>query len=203
MGPLHFQARCCRRRLNLAFVFIVYFVLLYISFDWWLCAFVVLGLVFPHQAKRFDWETSPKWPILCQVWCKILTQSTRYKTNITLNEKQVNWQWHTGCWLQYVADEMCSACPTNTVVQHMWLHITPLCVRTCFSWMFLLTNEQMLIMISVFFRMLIWCLFASWCYSCVVLRSYVAILLVCCVFWLCLYSEHLAITPTGLKNDQR
>jgi len=30
-------------------------------------AFVVLGLVFPHQAKRLSWGTSPKWPILCRV----------------------------------------------------------------------------------------------------------------------------------------
>jgi len=27
-------------------------------------AFVVLGFVFPYQAKRLAWETSPKLPIL-------------------------------------------------------------------------------------------------------------------------------------------
>ena len=41
-------------------------------FDLWMCAFVVLGLVFPYQAKRLAWGMSPKWPILCQVERKIL-----------------------------------------------------------------------------------------------------------------------------------
>jgi len=38
-------------------------------------AFVVLGLVFPCQAKTLAWGTSPKWPILCRVGRKTLTQS--------------------------------------------------------------------------------------------------------------------------------
>jgi len=39
----------------------VYFVLKYISFDWRLRAFVVLGLVFVHTEPRdWLWETSPK-----------------------------------------------------------------------------------------------------------------------------------------------
>jgi len=37
-----------------------------------MCAFVVLGLVFPYQAKRLAWRTSPKWPILCRLGCKTL-----------------------------------------------------------------------------------------------------------------------------------
>jgi len=40
-----------------------------------MCAFVVLGFAFPHQTKRLAWGTSPKWPILCWVWRKTLTQS--------------------------------------------------------------------------------------------------------------------------------
>ena len=56
----------------------VYFVL-YISFDWWICAFVVLGLVFPYWAKRLAWGTSLKWPILCQVGRKTTTQSISLK----------------------------------------------------------------------------------------------------------------------------
>jgi len=40
-----------------------------------MCAFVVLGLVFPYQTKRLAWETSLKWHILCWVECKTLTQS--------------------------------------------------------------------------------------------------------------------------------
>ena len=46
--------------------FLVVFIL-YISFDWWMCAFVVLGFVFQYQAKKLTWETSLKWPILCRV----------------------------------------------------------------------------------------------------------------------------------------
>jgi len=38
-------------------------------------AFVVLVFVFPYQAKRLAWWTSPKWPILCRVVCKTLTNS--------------------------------------------------------------------------------------------------------------------------------
>jgi len=40
-----------------------------------MCAFVVLGLVFPYQAKTLAWGTSTKWPILCRVGCKTLTRS--------------------------------------------------------------------------------------------------------------------------------
>jgi len=36
-----------------------------------MCAFVELGLVFPHQAKG----TSPKWPILCRVGRRTTTPS--------------------------------------------------------------------------------------------------------------------------------
>jgi len=55
----------------------VYF--LYISFDWWMCAFVVLRLVFPCQGKRLAWRTSPKWPILCRVGRKTTAQSINYE----------------------------------------------------------------------------------------------------------------------------
>jgi len=40
-------------------------------------AFVVLGFVFPYQAKRLAWGTSPKLPILCRVGRKTLTQSIK------------------------------------------------------------------------------------------------------------------------------
>jgi len=56
IDPLRFQAGCPKRRLNPTLVFCVYFVFWYISFDWWIRAFVVLGLVFfPYQAKRLAW----------------------------------------------------------------------------------------------------------------------------------------------------
>ena len=37
--------------------------------------FIVLGLVFPYQAMRLAWETSPKLIILCREGRKSLTQS--------------------------------------------------------------------------------------------------------------------------------
>jgi len=51
-----------------------------------MCAFVVLGLVFPYKAKRLACGTSPKWPILCRVGHKTLTQS--------INQSMKRWgQW--------------------------------------------------------------------------------------------------------------
>ena len=44
-------------------------------FEWWVRAFLVLGLVLPHQAKRLAGGTSPKWPVLCRVGHKTLTQA--------------------------------------------------------------------------------------------------------------------------------
>jgi len=35
-----------------------------------MCAFVVLGLVFPYQAKILAWGTSLKWLVLCRVESK-------------------------------------------------------------------------------------------------------------------------------------
>jgi len=40
-----------------------------------MCAFAVLGLVFPYQAKRLAWGTSPKWPVWCWVGRETTTQS--------------------------------------------------------------------------------------------------------------------------------
>jgi len=51
-SPSPFPDRMLSEATELGFSFLcVYFVLLYVSFDWWICAFVVLGLVFPYQAK--------------------------------------------------------------------------------------------------------------------------------------------------------
>jgi len=47
-----------------------------------MCAFVVLGLVFPYQAKRLAWGTSPIWPVLCWVGRKTLTQSINQSVTI-------------------------------------------------------------------------------------------------------------------------
>ena len=79
IGPFRFWAGYHRRQLNLALIFCVNFVLYYISFDWWMCAFVVLGLVFfpyqANQARRLAWETSSKWQIFCLVGRKTTTPS--------------------------------------------------------------------------------------------------------------------------------
>jgi len=53
----------------------------YISFDWWMCAFVVFGLAFPYKAKRLAWGTFLKLPILHRVWRKTLTQSIQSSCN--------------------------------------------------------------------------------------------------------------------------
>jgi len=68
IDPLLFQAWCRKRWLNLALVFCVCFVLQYISSDWWMRTFVMLGLGF-SQTKPGDWlgETSPKW-LFCVEW---------------------------------------------------------------------------------------------------------------------------------------
>jgi len=60
-----------------------------------MCAFVVLGLVFPHQAKRLACRTSPIWPILCRAGRKTLTQSIISKVSVL---KQVEEE-TKGSWL--------------------------------------------------------------------------------------------------------
>ena len=49
----------------------------YISFDWWMRAFVMFSV---FHTKPRDWfgEASPKWPLLCRVGRKTTTQSTAY-----------------------------------------------------------------------------------------------------------------------------
>jgi len=83
------------------FISFVYFVLEYICFGWWMCAFVVLGLVFfaAYQAKRLAGETSPKWPILCRVGRKTTSQS-------------LMWEWRMFC------DNSCAA--VASLPQRVW-----------------------------------------------------------------------------------
>jgi len=73
IDPLRFQAGYRKRRLNLALVACVCFVLWYISFDWRMRAFVVLGLVFfSCKAKRLAWGNVSE---MCPVGRKTTTQS--------------------------------------------------------------------------------------------------------------------------------
>ena len=66
MVACHFHAGCHRRGLNLALVFFCVF-----------CVVIHLCQVvfFLYQSKRLAWGTCLKWPILCRVGCKTLTQS--------------------------------------------------------------------------------------------------------------------------------
>ena len=48
--------------------------MLYISFDWRVCAFVVLGFVFPYQAKRLGWERPQNELLLYRARRKTTTQ---------------------------------------------------------------------------------------------------------------------------------
>jgi len=56
-----------------------------------MCAFVVLGLVFPYQAKRLAWGMSLKWPILCRVGCKATTQSINLFLSEWRNQMEGYW----------------------------------------------------------------------------------------------------------------
>jgi len=55
-----------------------------------MCAFVVLGLLFPYQARRLAWGTSLKLPVLCRVGCKTTTQSTYDTCQRDRNNKNIN-----------------------------------------------------------------------------------------------------------------
>ena len=50
--PLRFQAGCCKRRLNLALVFLWLFSAVLHFFDWWMRVFVALGLVFSIPSQE-------------------------------------------------------------------------------------------------------------------------------------------------------
>jgi len=54
-----------------------------------MCAFVVLGLVFPYQAKSLAWGTSPKLLILCRVELKNTTQSVN-QTELGREEEHIS-----------------------------------------------------------------------------------------------------------------
>ena len=92
---------------------------LYISFDWWMCAFVVLCLVFPYQAKILAWGTYPKWPVLYRVGHKSTTQSINQFWNVLeFTSGQVN----EFCWWSEKIKILCL-----TIVQLM----SPDIIREC------------------------------------------------------------------------
>jgi len=73
-GPSPFPGRCRKWWLNLASVFFV-FILCCSTFFWLVnVCFCCVRFSFSYQAKRLAWRTSPKWPILCRVGRKTLTQ---------------------------------------------------------------------------------------------------------------------------------
>ena len=54
--------------LNLALVFCVYFLLRYISFDWWMHAFIVLGLVFSIPSQEIGLGKRLRNNLFCVEW---------------------------------------------------------------------------------------------------------------------------------------
>jgi len=76
IDPLHFQAGCRKRRPNLASFLCGYFV--YISFDWWIRAFVVLGLVFSILSQETGLGKSLRNYLFCVKW------------DVTKNHKLIN-----------------------------------------------------------------------------------------------------------------
>ena len=88
IDPLRFQARYYKRQLNL---FLCLFCIAFVSyFDWWMRAFVVLGLVIFHTKPR-DWlgKTSPKWHVLCRAGRQTTTRSILSLYTITACTYQI------------------------------------------------------------------------------------------------------------------
>jgi len=76
IDPLHFQAGCHKRRLNLALGFLCSFCVV-VHFFWLVNACICCVRFGFFHTKPRDWlgETSPKWPLLCRVVCKTTTQT--------------------------------------------------------------------------------------------------------------------------------
>ena len=58
---LPFQARCCKRQVTWRYSFCVYFVLWYISFDWWMHAFSALTLLVGRQEGHPACKKTEQW----------------------------------------------------------------------------------------------------------------------------------------------
>jgi len=68
------------------------------------CTFLLIGeyvlcFVFPYQAKRLSWGTSPKWPILCRIGNKTLTSNQSVCLSTRMSHK---WQVQTSQNFLYV-----------------------------------------------------------------------------------------------------
>ena len=113
---LCFQAACHRRQLNLALVFVFF-----------CCTFLLIGecvlllcfgFIFPYQAKRLAWGTSPKWPILCWVVHKTLTSNS-----ISGLLLQMLTFWNN--WISF-SKERCCYC-RQTAVSEIWRDSAHVC----------------------------------------------------------------------------
>ena len=78
IDPLHFQAGCRKRQLNLALDSLCLFCVVVHLFGLMNTCFCYVRFSFFHT-ESIDWleETSPKWPILCRVGCETTTQSVQ------------------------------------------------------------------------------------------------------------------------------
>jgi len=107
-------------------------------------AFVVLCLVFQSQAKRLAWKTSLKWPILCRVGHKTLTQSISvpfvlnvfifsakpqfFVSYLTLSCGHCRMMSKRMCWTSVcLIVNLCAWCWTNR--SSLWQHSCPVLCR--------------------------------------------------------------------------
>jgi len=68
IDPLHFQAGCRKRQLNLALIFLVFILCCSTFFDWWTRAFVVLGLVFSTLSQDIGLWKRLRNDLFCVEW---------------------------------------------------------------------------------------------------------------------------------------
>ena len=84
IDPLHFEARSCRRWLNLALVFLCYSTFL------WIGECMLDVVFFLYQAKKLAWWNVSEMACLCQVGCKTTIRSVcscRTSGGSTLQQK--------------------------------------------------------------------------------------------------------------------
>jgi len=103
------------------------FVLYYISFDWRMRAFVVLGLVFHTKPRYWLGKTSPKRPILCRVGRKTTTQSINQSIKSDLRvgvlELEIAFQQQSPHLLLFTARNSTSQVQ-SAVIRHQLYHIS-------------------------------------------------------------------------------
>jgi len=110
-------------------------------------AFVVLGFVFPYQAKRLAWGTCLKWPILWRVGCKTLTRSVLWLSSCrdcrSYEISVVCLNAHL-CWFISYSHHALTFVRTNIIHTKFWFRI--------FQFNVLIRNFQFLVAIFIHFQ---------------------------------------------------